>query len=99
MELRAAEDRINQLEAEVELFRERHPATTFVVIANESDEEESLNALNAGASAILPRSAESTEIATAIDSKACLRTSSIPACRSNRAGMLAGRDPTASLGM
>jgi DNA-binding NarL/FixJ family response regulator len=48
-------------------WRDRYPATTFVVIANESDEEESLDALYAGASAILPRSAESTEIATAID--------------------------------
>jgi DNA-binding NarL/FixJ family response regulator len=46
---------------------DRYPATTFVVIADESDEEESLDALYAGASAILPRSAESTEIATAID--------------------------------
>ena len=48
-------------------WRDRYPATTFVVIVNESDEEESLDALYAGASAILPRSAESTEIATAID--------------------------------
>jgi DNA-binding NarL/FixJ family response regulator len=48
-------------------WRDRYPATTLVVIANESDEEESLDALYAGASAILPRSAESTEIATAID--------------------------------
>jgi DNA-binding NarL/FixJ family response regulator len=48
-------------------WRDRYRATTFVVIAGESDEEESLDALYAGASAILPRSAESTEIATAID--------------------------------
>ena len=47
-------------------WRDRHRATTFVVIANESGEE-SLDALYAGASAILPRSADSTEIATAID--------------------------------
>jgi DNA-binding NarL/FixJ family response regulator len=43
-------------------WRNRHPATTFVVIAGET-----LDALYAGASAILPRSAASTEIATAID--------------------------------
>ena len=48
-------------------WRNRHPATTFVVIAGETDEEETLDALYAGASAILPRSAASTEIATAID--------------------------------
>jgi DNA-binding NarL/FixJ family response regulator len=35
---------------------DRHPATTFVVIARESNEEEALDALYAGASAILPRS-------------------------------------------
>jgi DNA-binding NarL/FixJ family response regulator len=46
---------------------DRYPATTFVVIAGENDEEETLDALYAGASAILPRSAESAEIATAID--------------------------------
>jgi DNA-binding NarL/FixJ family response regulator len=45
----------------------RHPATTFVVIAGESDEWETLDALYAGASAILPPWAESNEIATAID--------------------------------
>jgi DNA-binding NarL/FixJ family response regulator len=48
-------------------WRKRHPATTFVVIAGESDEGESLDALYAGASAILPPWSESTEIATAID--------------------------------
>jgi len=48
-------------------WRDRHSATTFVVIAGENDEEETLDALYAGASAILPRWAESTEIATAID--------------------------------
>ena len=48
-------------------WRNRHPATTFVVIAGESDEWETLAALYAGASAILPPWAESTEIATAID--------------------------------
>jgi DNA-binding NarL/FixJ family response regulator len=48
-------------------WRNRHPATTFVVIAGESDEEETLDALYAGASAILPPWAESTEIATAIE--------------------------------
>lgn len=48
-------------------WRNRHLATTFVVIAGESDEGETLDALYAGASAILPRSAASTEIATAID--------------------------------
>ena len=47
-------------------WRNRHPATTFVVVAGETDEGETLDALYAGASAILPRSA-STEIATAID--------------------------------
>ena len=48
-------------------WRNRHPATTFVVIAGESDEGETLDALYAGASAILPPWSESTEIATAID--------------------------------
>ena len=48
-------------------WRNRHPATTFVVIAGESDEGETLDALYAGASAILPPGSESTEIATAID--------------------------------
>jgi DNA-binding NarL/FixJ family response regulator len=48
-------------------WRDRHPATTFVVIAGESDEEEALDALYAGASAILPRSAKSPEIAAAIE--------------------------------
>jgi DNA-binding NarL/FixJ family response regulator len=52
---------------ELTAWRDRHPATTFVVIAGESDEEEALDALYAGASAVLPRSAKSTEIATAID--------------------------------
>src|SRR5262249_30839833 len=48
-------------------WRNRHPATALVVIAGESDEEETLDALYAGASAILLPWAESTEIATAID--------------------------------
>jgi DNA-binding NarL/FixJ family response regulator len=48
-------------------WRNRHPATMFVVIAGESDDGETLDALYAGASAILPLWAESTEIATAID--------------------------------
>jgi DNA-binding NarL/FixJ family response regulator len=48
-------------------WRNSCPATTFVVIAGDSDEEAALDALYAGASAILPRSAESSEIATAID--------------------------------
>src|SRR5215468_8113441 len=33
-------------------WRDRHPATTFVVIAGENDEDETLDALYAGASAI-----------------------------------------------
>jgi DNA-binding NarL/FixJ family response regulator len=48
-------------------WRNCHPATTFVVIAGESDEGETLDALYAGASAILPPWAESTGIAAAID--------------------------------
>jgi DNA-binding NarL/FixJ family response regulator len=48
-------------------WRNRHPATMFVVIAGESDEGETLDALYAGATAILPPWAESTEVATAID--------------------------------
>jgi len=48
-------------------WRRRHPATTFVVIVGESDEEETLDALYAGASAILPPRVETIEIATAID--------------------------------
>src|SRR4029453_17730821 len=43
-------------------WRNRHPATTLVIIAGESDEEETLDALYAGATAILPPWAESTEI-------------------------------------
>jgi DNA-binding NarL/FixJ family response regulator len=46
-------------------WRNRHPATTFVVIAGESDGGETLDALYAGASAILPPWSE--KIATAID--------------------------------
>jgi DNA-binding NarL/FixJ family response regulator len=41
-------------------WRDRYPAMTFVVIANESDEEEAFGALYGGASAILPRWAESS---------------------------------------
>jgi len=48
-------------------WRNRHPATTFVLIAGESDEGETLDALYAGATVILPPWAESAEIATAID--------------------------------
>jgi DNA-binding NarL/FixJ family response regulator len=48
-------------------WRNRHPATTFVVIAGEGDEGDTLDALYAGATAIPPPWAESTEIATAID--------------------------------
>jgi DNA-binding NarL/FixJ family response regulator len=48
-------------------WRNRHPATMFVVIAGESDEGETLDALYAGATAILPPWAESNEVATAID--------------------------------
>jgi DNA-binding NarL/FixJ family response regulator len=39
-------------------WRNRHPTTTFVVIAGESDEWETLDARYAGASAILPPWAE-----------------------------------------
>jgi DNA-binding NarL/FixJ family response regulator len=48
-------------------WHNRHPATMFVVIAGEGDEGETLDALYAGDTAILPPWAESTEIATAID--------------------------------
>jgi DNA-binding NarL/FixJ family response regulator len=48
-------------------WRNRHPATMFVVIAGESDEGETLDAPHAGATAILPPWAESNEVATAID--------------------------------
>jgi DNA-binding NarL/FixJ family response regulator len=48
-------------------WRNRHPATTFVVIAGESDEGDTLDALYAGATAILPPWAENTEIAAAIN--------------------------------
>jgi DNA-binding NarL/FixJ family response regulator len=48
-------------------WRNRYPTTTLVVIVGESNEGETLDALSAGASAILPLWAESTEIATAID--------------------------------
>jgi len=52
-------------------WRDRHPGATFIVIASESDEEETLDALHAGANAILPPWAESTEIATAIEVAKC----------------------------
>jgi len=48
-------------------WRNRYPTTTLVVIVGESNEGETLDALSAGASAILPLWAESTEVATAID--------------------------------
>ena len=48
-------------------WRNGHPATTFVVIAGESDGGGTLDALYAGASAILPPWSKSTEIVTAID--------------------------------
>src|SRR5262249_8853320 len=48
-------------------WRNLHQTTTFVVIASESDEGQTLDALYGGASAILPPWVKSTEIATAID--------------------------------
>jgi DNA-binding NarL/FixJ family response regulator len=44
----------------------RHRDTAFVVMVGETDEEEGLDALGAGAKAILPRSAGRAEIAAAI---------------------------------
>ncbi len=48
-------------------WRIRHGETAFVVLVDGSDEEGSLDALYAGARAILPRSAECNEIVVAIE--------------------------------
>ena len=47
-------------------WRLRHNQTTFVIFVDGADEEDSLDALYAGARAILPRTAKSDEIVTAI---------------------------------
>ena len=47
-------------------WRTRHGETAFVVLVDGTDEEDSLDALYAGARAILPRSAERNEIVAAI---------------------------------
>jgi two-component system, NarL family, response regulator YdfI len=47
-------------------WRNRHDQTAFVVLVDGADEEGSLDALYAGARAILPRSAERNEIVPAI---------------------------------
>jgi DNA-binding NarL/FixJ family response regulator len=47
-------------------WRNRHDQTAFVVLVDEIDDENSLEALYAGARAILPRSAERNEIVVAI---------------------------------
>ena len=47
-------------------WRIRHAETAFVVLVGGTDEEDSLDALYAGARAILPRSAERSEIVLAI---------------------------------
>ena len=44
----------------------RYPQTALVLILDRADDETSLDALSAGASAILPRTANQTEIVTAI---------------------------------
>ena len=48
-------------------WRTRHDETAFVVLIDEVDEEDSRDALYAGARAILPRSAERNEIVVAIE--------------------------------
>src|SRR5947208_8877010 len=47
-------------------WRVRHNQTAFVIFVDGADEEDSLNALYAGARAILPRTAKPDEIITAI---------------------------------
>src|SRR6516225_1648875 len=47
-------------------WRTRHNQTAFVIFVDGADEEDSLDALYAGARAILPRTAKPDEIATAI---------------------------------
>ena len=47
-------------------WRIRHDQTAFMVLVDGADEENSLDALYAGARAILPRSAERNEIVVAI---------------------------------
>ena len=47
-------------------MRIRRGQTAFVVLVDGADEEDSLDALHAGAGAILPRSAERSEIVVAI---------------------------------
>ena len=47
-------------------WRTRHNQTAFVIFVDGADEEDSLDALYAGARAILPRTAKSDEIVTAI---------------------------------
>ncbi len=47
-------------------WRVRHNQTAFVIFVDGADEEDSLNALYAGARAILPRTAKPDEIVTAI---------------------------------
>jgi DNA-binding NarL/FixJ family response regulator len=44
----------------------RHPATTFIVMIGETDDAEGLDALGAGARAIIPRSASPREITASI---------------------------------
>ena len=44
----------------------RHQQTAWVLIPDRADEETSLDALSTGASAVLPRTADRREIATAI---------------------------------
>src|SRR5207237_8453746 len=47
-------------------WRTRHDQTAFVVLVDGADEEDTLDALHAGARAILPRWAERDEIVVAI---------------------------------
>jgi DNA-binding NarL/FixJ family response regulator len=51
-------------------WRNRHGETAFVILVDGADEEDSLDALYAGARAILPRSAERNEIVAAIEAVA-----------------------------
>ena len=60
-------------------WRIRHNETAFVVLVDGADEEDSRDALYAGARAILPRSAERNEIVVAIEAV----TNGFAVCRAN----------------
>src|SRR5262249_35589629 len=52
--------------AELDEWSNRHPATAFVVLAGNGDEDEAIDALHAGARAVVARGAGRAEISAAI---------------------------------